>query len=244
MKFLLALAGVCAVSILSAYAEKIALVGGTVINPRDGKIIPHAVVVIEGDKIASVGSRQEKEPPADARVIDCTDKFIVPGYIDTHVHFFQSGGLFTRPDVVDLTTIRSYKDEIAWVKSHLDETFARYLRVGITSVVDIGGPMWNFEVRKRAAVSANAPRVAVAGPLISSVARPQLELEGDPPIVKIDTPEQGVAVRAEAGEEKTGLRKNLVRRRTRQSGGKIPPHRASRDRGEPSSQAARRRSRD
>jgi imidazolonepropionase-like amidohydrolase len=36
-----------------------------------------------------------------------------------------------------------------------------------------------------------APRVAVAGPLISSVSRTQLELNGDPPIVKIDTPEQG-----------------------------------------------------
>src|SRR5205823_5912826 len=51
-------------------------------------------------------------------------------------------------------------------------------------------PLWNFEVRKRANATAKAPRVAVAGPLISSVARPQLDL-GDPPIVKIDTPEQG-----------------------------------------------------
>ena len=32
--------------------------------------------------------------------------------------------------------------------------------------------------------------MAAAGPLISSVSRPQLDL-GDPPIVKIDTPEQG-----------------------------------------------------
>jgi imidazolonepropionase-like amidohydrolase len=50
--------------------------------------------------------------------------------------------------------------------------------------------MWNFEVRKIANSTAKAPRVAVAGPLISSVARPQLDL-GDPPIVKIDTPDQG-----------------------------------------------------
>ena len=49
--------------------------------------------------------------------------------------------------------------------------------------------MWNFEVRKIANATAKAPRVAVAGPLISSVSRPQLDL-GDPPIVKIDTPDQ------------------------------------------------------
>ena len=193
MKFPLALAAACALSVLSANAETTALVGGTVINPRDGKIIPRAVVVLEGDRIASVSSRQEKEPPADAHVVDCTGKFVLPGYIDTHVHFFQSGDLFARPDVVDLNRVRPYKDEVAWTKSHLDDTFARYLRCGITSVIDVGGPRWNFEVRKRAQATARAPRVAVAGPLISSVARPQLELEGDPPIVKIKTPAQGIA---------------------------------------------------
>jgi imidazolonepropionase-like amidohydrolase len=49
--------------------------------------------------------------------------------------------------------------------------------------------MWNFEVRKTADSTAKAPRVAVAGPLISSVSREKLDL-GDPPIVKIDTPDQ------------------------------------------------------
>src|SRR5438045_2156654 len=49
--------------------------------------------------------------------------------------------------------------------------------------------MWNFEVRQKANATAKTPRVAVAGPLISSVSREKLDL-GDPPIVKIDTPEQ------------------------------------------------------
>jgi imidazolonepropionase-like amidohydrolase len=127
--------------------------------------------------------------PAGAKQIDCKGKFILPGYIDTHVHFFQSGDLFTRPDVVDLNNVRPYKDEVAWIKSHVDDVFSRYLRCGITSVVDVGGPMWNFEVRQLAGANAKAPRVAVAGPLISSVSRVQLDL-GDPPIVKIDGPDQ------------------------------------------------------
>ncbi len=171
-------------------AEKIALTGATVINPADGKTIAHAVLLTDGERIAAVGSPDDIQLPPQVRRIDCTGKFILPGYIDTHVHFFQSGDLFTRPDVVDLTNVRPYKDEVAWIKSHLDDTFARYLRSGITSVIDVGGPLWNFTVRKRANSTAKAPRVAVAGPLISSVARPQLDL-GDPPIVKIETPEQG-----------------------------------------------------
>jgi imidazolonepropionase-like amidohydrolase len=146
--------------------------------------------MIDGDTIESIDSRKEKEVPAGARSVDCSGKFILPGYIDTHVHFFQSGGLFTRPDVVDVTNVRPYSVELAAVKDDLGDTFTRYLRSGITSVVDVGGPLWNFDVRKLAASSAKAPRVAVAGPLISSVARPQLDL-GDPPIVKIETPEQG-----------------------------------------------------
>ncbi len=167
-------------------AEKIALINGTVINPANSRVEP-ATVLIEGDHIAAVDKLAV--PSAQAKIIDCKGKFILPGYIDTHVHFFQSGDLFTRPDGVDLTKVRSYKDEVAWIKKNLPDTFARYLRCGITSVVDVGGPFWNFEVRKLASATEKAPRVAVAGPLISSVSRPQLDL-GDPPIVKIDTPEQ------------------------------------------------------
>ena len=69
-------------------------------------------------------------------------------------------------------------------------------------MVDVGGPMWNFGMRKFANSTAKAPRVAAAGPLISSVARPQLELNGDPPIVKIETPEQGVQFVQKLAKEK------------------------------------------
>ena len=167
-----------------------ALVNGTLIDPGTARTVPNAVIIIEGDHISAVGDEAGAISTKGARIIDCKGKFILPGYIDTHVHFFQSGDIYTRPDAVDLTKIRSYKDEIAWVKKNLPDTLARYLRCGITSVVDVGGPMWNFEARKIANSIAKAPRVAAAGPLISSVSRPQLDL-GDPPIVKIDTPEQG-----------------------------------------------------
>src|SRR5881628_127090 len=189
--------------VLTALAEKMSLVGGTVINPADGKVLPNATVVIDGGKIERV-STGKQDAAGLGKQIDCTGKFILPGYIDTHVHFFQSGDLFTRPDGADLNSVRPYKDEVAWVKSHLDDVFARYLRCGITSVVDVGGPMWNFEVRKTANQTAKAPRVAVAGPLISSVSREKLDL-GDPPIVKIDTPDQAREFVRKLAEQKPDL---------------------------------------
>src|SRR5438045_2307389 len=166
------------------------IVNGTAIDPGTGKIISNAAIKIEGDHITAIIQNSTDIPKKGDSVIDAKGKFILPGYIDTHVHFFQSGDIYTRPDGLDLNSIRPYKEETDWIRSHLDDAFARYLRCGITSVIDIGGPLWNFEMRKRANATAKAPRVAAAGPLISSVSRPQLDL-GDPPIVKIDTPEQG-----------------------------------------------------
>ncbi|HET6889353.1 MAG TPA: amidohydrolase family protein, partial [Candidatus Udaeobacter sp.] len=185
------------------HAEKISLVGGTVINPADGKVLPNATVVIDGDKIERVAIGKQ-DAASLGRQIDCVGKFILPGYIDTHVHFFQSGDLFTRPDGTDLNSVRPYKDEVAWVKGHVKDVFVRYLRSGITSVVDVGGPFWNFEVRKTANATAKAPRVAVAGPLISSVSREKLDL-GDPPIVKIDTPDQAREFVRKLAEQKPDL---------------------------------------
>ena len=189
MKLRIALALALSIFALTAQAEKIALINGTLINPGTSQIVQNATIIIDGDRIAAAGDAKTTSTPKDARMIECKGKFILPGYIDTHIHFFQSGDLFTRPDVVDLTKFRPYAEEVAWIKRNLPDTFARYLRSGITSVVDVGGPFWNFEVRKIANATAKAPRVAVAGPLISSVSRPQLDL-GDPPIVKIDTPDQ------------------------------------------------------
>jgi imidazolonepropionase-like amidohydrolase len=192
-----------ALAAFTARAEKIALVGGTVINPADGKMMPNATVVIDGDKIARV-TMGKQDAATLGKQIDCGGKFILPGYIDTHVHFFQSADLFTRPDGADLNNVRPYKEEVAWIKSHLDDTFARYIRCGITSVVDVGGPMWNFEVRKKANSTAKAPRVAVAGPLISSVSREPLDI-GDPPIVKIDGPDQAREFVRKLAEKKPDL---------------------------------------
>ncbi|PYQ55376.1 MAG: amidohydrolase [Acidobacteria bacterium] len=176
-----------------------AIVGATVLDGTGAPARPDAVLVVEGDRITALGSRAEVPLPKGIRIVDGRGKWVMPGLVDAHVHFFQSGGAYTRPDVIDLRGHRTYEQEIAGVKQRLSQTFARYLLSGVTSVVDAGGPMWNFEVREVAARTTLAPRVAVAGPLVSTVARPQLDL-GDPPIVKVGSPAEARAlVQREAG---------------------------------------------
>ena len=181
------------VGIAPAAAQPTALVGGTVVNPEGAPTIENATVVIDGERIVAVGPIEEVDVPEEAERIDISGKYLMPGLTDGHVHFFQSGGLYTRPDVIDLRAVRPYSKELALIRERLPDTFARYLRSGVTSVVDVGGPMWNLDVRARADTTAKAPRVTVAGPLISSVQPEELTTD-DPPILKIESPE---AARAE-----------------------------------------------
>ena len=181
---------------------RLAFVEATII-PSYGTVITDGVIIVKDQRIEAIGSRSTLDVPRDVRTIDCRGRWIMPGLIDAHVHFFQSGGIFTRPDVVDLQSFRSYKDECAWIRSHVDDTLSRYLAAGITSVVDNGGPLWNYTVRAQARSLDRAPRVAVAGPLISSVDRLQLDCgNGDLPIIKCTTPEHARAlVRRQISED-------------------------------------------
>lgn len=174
--------------------EVLVLSGGTLIDGTGAAPVKDALVVIRGERIEAVGPRAQVNVPEKARRIDVTGKWITPGLIDAHVHFFQSGGMYTRPDVIDLRVHRSYEQEMSWIKQRLPYTFDRYLCSGITSVVDVGGPMWNFRVRETAKDTAEAPRVAVAGPLISTIGREQLKSDDDRAIIRVDTPEQARAL--------------------------------------------------
>lgn len=170
-------------------AAVIAIQGATIITGTGGPAIRNGTIVIDGTRIRDVGARNDVQVPKNAQVIDGRGKWIIPGLIDAHVHFSQSGGLYTRPDAIDLRKWRPYEKEMDWIKQRLTYTFGRYIASGITGVVDCGGPMWNFEVRDLAAKTAKAPRVAVAGPLIGTYL-PPTTLASDPDIVKPDSPMQ------------------------------------------------------
>ena len=182
----------------AVHGADIAIVGATVIHPeREGSagVARNATVVISGNKIQAVGPAAITKVPLGATRIEGKGKWVVPGLIDAHVHFFQSGDLYTRPDVADFNAVVPYAQEVARNKARLAATFKVWLASGVTGVVDIGGPFWNFDVRDAAAASPAAPRMAVAGPLISMIDRAKLDI-GDPPIVKISSPEEARALAA------------------------------------------------
>jgi imidazolonepropionase-like amidohydrolase len=172
---------------LNAGRALTAITGATALVGSDLTPLHDAVILLRGQRIEAIGPANRIAVPESAFRIDLTGRYLIPGLIDSHVHFFQSGGLYTRPDAIDLRSVRPYTDELAWIRANLQDTLARYLRAGITSVVDAGGPFWNYDVRAQAAQTLLAPRVMVAGPLISSVERSILDPYNDPPIVKIDT---------------------------------------------------------
>jgi predicted amidohydrolase YtcJ len=102
-----------------------ALVGATVIDGTGSEPVRDAVVLLAGARIEAVGPRGAVVVSAGARVVDLTGKWIIPGLVDAHIHLFQSGGLYTRPDVIDLRSVRPYAVEIDWVRGHLPATLAR-----------------------------------------------------------------------------------------------------------------------
>ena len=74
---------------------KIALVGGRVVTMRDAdqqsEIIENGVVIVEGNRITAVGSRDSVSIPTDAFQLDVTGKTVLPGLVDAHAH----GGMGT-----------------------------------------------------------------------------------------------------------------------------------------------------
>ena len=170
------------------------ITGVTVVHPElSGAAVlePNATVMIHDNRIVYVMQNVTLERAQGDKVIDGRGKWVIPGLIDGHVHFFQSGNLYTRPDAADFNAVVPYAQEVARNKARLPATFKVWLANGVTGVVDIGGPFWNFDMRDQANATAEAPRVAVAGPLISMIADPPLDLD-DPPIIRIDTVEAGL----------------------------------------------------
>jgi imidazolonepropionase-like amidohydrolase len=172
-------------ALLSPVASaRVALVGGTVIDGLRREPLTDAVVLVEGDRITAVGPRAETPIPPDTEVLDVAGRYVVPGLIDAHVHLFQSGGLYTRPDVIDLRDRRSYEDETAMVRAKIPDTLRRYLASGVTSVLDAGGPRWILDARQRAREVETSPTVTAAGPLLATRVPPELE-QDDPSIVRM-----------------------------------------------------------
>lgn len=123
--------------------------------------------------------------------IDGSEKWLIPGLIDSHVHLFQSGSLYTRPDAFNATKHRSYNDERLWLRRHAPDILKRYLNAGITTIIDVGGPLYNYKIRDKYNDPSAYPNVYLTGPLISTYQPKAFEIENSP-IIKANTPEEAI----------------------------------------------------
>lgn len=183
-----ALASCVSASMGAAQREPAAvlIVGGTLIDGSGGAARPNDGILIVGERIAAVSS--VSRAPEGTRRVDAAGKWIIPGLIDGHVHFFQTGGLDARPDIVPHPTGRSYLDVVRAIYDKPEPYLRSYLCAGVTAVVDPGGPMWGFELRDRRAADPRAPRIAFSGPLLATADPPPLELGNDDPIWMMKDP--------------------------------------------------------
>lgn len=168
-------------------AATLCIAHANVIDVVNNKTLSDQTILIENDRIVQAGPSKKIKVPASAITIDATGKYVMPGMTDAHIHFFQTGGLYTRPDALDLRTVYPYDKDQQWVKDHLGDMMARYLACGITTVADVGGPFSNFSVRDKVNKDPLSTNAWVTGPLISTYLPPNLD-EKDPPIVKVTTP--------------------------------------------------------
>jgi len=157
--------------------------------------LPDYTIVIKDDTIEQTGPSERIRVPQGAKVIDATGKWVMPGMVDAHVHFFQTGGLYTRPDAIDLRKYQPYEKEIAWYKQNMDDQLRRYLSCGITTVIDDGSTLALLRQRDTFSTKSYAPRILMAGPLISTAYSPTpLDNLTDPdqPFYTVNTAEDAV----------------------------------------------------
>lgn len=151
-----------------AQSGSIALVGGTVWDGT-GQTTTDAVVVTSEGRVMCVGASEDCVVPSDAEQVDVSGKWIIPGLVDAHVHFSQTGWVDGRPDALDLRAEYPYEQTAAWLHHNTDQIYRSYLCSGVTSVYDVGGYPWTWDLQSTTTHNREAPTVRAAGPLLSTL---------------------------------------------------------------------------
>jgi len=110
-----------------AFGAAKAIKAGRLIDPS-GRVVANAFVLIEGDRIASVGT---SSPPAGVEIIDLGRYTVVAGMIDVHTHmtYFWDGAPGTRPRGAN----RPAAVSMVLAQANLKRT----LETGVTTVRDM-----------------------------------------------------------------------------------------------------------
>jgi 5-methylthioadenosine/S-adenosylhomocysteine deaminase len=120
--------------------ERTLIRGGYVLtqDPQLGELVG-ADVLIDGDRIADVGHDLSA---ADARVIDASGDVVIPGFIDTHRHTWETSIRTSAPDFALITYFSAILDKFA-PHYRPDDVYAGNLwgaleciNAGITTLVD------------------------------------------------------------------------------------------------------------
>lgn len=86
----------------------IALTGARIITMKGDEVIDNGAVLIENNKIVSIGKAADVKVPEQAKVVDLNGKTIMPGMVDVHAH------LRTSPDGISPQTDWSYLANLAF----------------------------------------------------------------------------------------------------------------------------------
>ena len=126
--------------------DLIVIAHATVINPATSSVQTNRTVVITGSHITSVSDAAQFRSPQNARVIDATGEYLIPGLWDMHVH-------------------SAFGD---WFPGGRDIILPLFIANGITGVRDMGGEAavlleWRKEIADGAIVG---PRMVISGPML------------------------------------------------------------------------------
>lgn len=138
----------------------------TIVDVENKKLLPGYSVQIDNGLITAVGKKII--PQAGAQLIDGSGKYLMPGFVDAHVHFFQSGGMYARPDAIDLRKYQPYEKEIEWVHNNMESFLRKYTYSGITTVIDVGSTINFLKQRDTFLTKAFAPDIYMTGPLLTT----------------------------------------------------------------------------
>lgn len=140
--------------------ERVAMVGGTLIDGTLREPIRDSVILIEDQRIVAVGTTASLAIPADAKRISTEGMTVLPGLWDMHVHLMIDG----HADYAqwDAEFLSKQRDVI------MPASAKQLLMAGVTGARDLGGPPDEIVAVKKAINEGRipGPTMFVAGPFI------------------------------------------------------------------------------
>jgi len=151
----------CSLNLLWAQAapapKTVVIRAGRLLDVRTGKTLANQVIIIQDDKIASVGSGTQI--PAGAQVIDLSSATVLPGLIDAHTHITMTTNFgYSR---LGISIPREALNGARNARVTLDAGFTTIRNVGASGFTDVA---------LRDAINAGdvpGPRMLVSGPALS-----------------------------------------------------------------------------